>query len=458
MNSYVTNGAAYAGMIVGCKEDNGVYILNSGKTAFIKVGGSAGAAGKDGTTPHIGENGNWFIGEVDTGVQAQGPDGELSGIKLNGTLVEDDDGVVDIVLVADNIPELPASKITSETFDVARIPSLSAEIITSDVFDPARIPNISANKITSDELNVNRVPELPQSKITGLEAALTDVAYMSDIPTVPTISTDIETDSSSDVKTASPKAVKTYVDDRISSVYKFGGTLTSSQIVSGLLIGDNEGKVYNISEDFTTTTDFVEGADVEHSEGTNIVVVDTGGETYKFDVLSGQGGGVQNLGTYATEALFFAGLFDSDVADGIYTAIITNNEYVANAKTRVLAVLQTDATEAYRSSHVTYTGNIGAFTKNVLYNISTSTTTRDLPITYNLLNANYSEEDVLDYISTISLQNLTDPPVITTNIDHEACHVVYKKSGTTLYAMFYFADRIKKVKYNLSTSAITTSV
>ena len=167
---------------------------------------------------------------------------------------------------------------------------------------------------------------------------------------------------------------------------------------------------------------------------------------------------VENLGTYATEALFFAGLFDSDVEDGIYTAIITNNEYVANAKTRVLAVLQTDATEAYRSSHVTYTGNIGAFTKNVLYNISTSTTTRDLPITYNLLNANYSEEDVLDYINTISLQNLTDPPVITTNIDHEACQVMYKKSGTTLYAMFYFADRIKKVEYNLSTSTITTSV
>ena len=29
-------------------------------------------AGKDGTTPHIGENGNWFIGDVDTGVRAGG--------------------------------------------------------------------------------------------------------------------------------------------------------------------------------------------------------------------------------------------------------------------------------------------------------------------------------------------------------------------------------------------------
>lgn len=30
-------------------------------------------AGEDGETPYIGANGNWWIGETDTGVQAQGP-------------------------------------------------------------------------------------------------------------------------------------------------------------------------------------------------------------------------------------------------------------------------------------------------------------------------------------------------------------------------------------------------
>ena len=34
-----------------------------------------GLPGKDGTTPHIGENGNWFIGETDTGIKAHGFDG-----------------------------------------------------------------------------------------------------------------------------------------------------------------------------------------------------------------------------------------------------------------------------------------------------------------------------------------------------------------------------------------------
>lgn len=33
------------------------------------------AQGQDGTTPHVGENGNWLLGETDTGVKAQGADG-----------------------------------------------------------------------------------------------------------------------------------------------------------------------------------------------------------------------------------------------------------------------------------------------------------------------------------------------------------------------------------------------
>lgn len=37
--------------------------------------GPAGAPGTDGVTPHIGENGNWFIGDTDTGTAATGPKG-----------------------------------------------------------------------------------------------------------------------------------------------------------------------------------------------------------------------------------------------------------------------------------------------------------------------------------------------------------------------------------------------
>ncbi len=38
--------------------------------------GQNGTDGEDGITPHIGANGNWWLGEADTGIAAQGPQGE----------------------------------------------------------------------------------------------------------------------------------------------------------------------------------------------------------------------------------------------------------------------------------------------------------------------------------------------------------------------------------------------
>lgn len=38
--------------------------------------GDTGEAGADGLTPFIGENGNWWIGDTDTGVKARGEDGK----------------------------------------------------------------------------------------------------------------------------------------------------------------------------------------------------------------------------------------------------------------------------------------------------------------------------------------------------------------------------------------------
>lgn len=38
--------------------------------------GEDGAPGADGITPHIGVNGNWYLGETDTGVKADGAKGD----------------------------------------------------------------------------------------------------------------------------------------------------------------------------------------------------------------------------------------------------------------------------------------------------------------------------------------------------------------------------------------------
>ena len=46
--------------------------------------GSSGIDGNDGHTPHIGENGYWFIGDQDTGIKANGTDGITPHIGENG--------------------------------------------------------------------------------------------------------------------------------------------------------------------------------------------------------------------------------------------------------------------------------------------------------------------------------------------------------------------------------------
>ena len=62
-------------------------------------------------------------------------------------------------IVAGDVPSLPASRITSGTFNQARIPGLPATRITSGTFSTARIPNLAASKITSGEFNIDRLPD-----------------------------------------------------------------------------------------------------------------------------------------------------------------------------------------------------------------------------------------------------------------------------------------------------------
>lgn len=67
-----TSAATHAPCII-----NGIwYVWNESQRQYVST--DVPATGADGVTPHIGDNGNWFVGAVDTGVAAQGPRG-LSG-------------------------------------------------------------------------------------------------------------------------------------------------------------------------------------------------------------------------------------------------------------------------------------------------------------------------------------------------------------------------------------------
>lgn len=79
--------------------------------------------------------------------------------------------------------------------------------------------------------------------------------------------------------------VNTAIDSKISSTYKAKGSVAFASLPS--LTSANEGNVYNVTDAFTTTSDFVEGAGKSYPAGTNVVIINTTGTTYKYDVLSG---------------------------------------------------------------------------------------------------------------------------------------------------------------------------
>lgn len=80
-------------------------------TSLRGPSGEKGENGQDGTTPHIGSNGNWYLGERDTGVQAQGPkgnpgahgkdgapgkDGLTTAVNIGGTTTQHVNGLITI--------------------------------------------------------------------------------------------------------------------------------------------------------------------------------------------------------------------------------------------------------------------------------------------------------------------------------------------------------------------------
>lgn len=77
---------------------------------------------------------------------------------------------------------------------------------------------------------------------------------------------------------------KTEIDGKISSVYKPGGSVAFASLPTA--DETHLGMVYNVTDKFTTTDSFVEGAGGKHPAGTNVAIVKSG-EDYKYDVLAG---------------------------------------------------------------------------------------------------------------------------------------------------------------------------
>lgn len=86
-------------------------------------------------------------------------------------------------------------------------------------------------------------------------------------------------------KTETEGKIDEKINVAISTTYRAAGAIAFESLPE--LGASEEGKVYNITNEFTTTANFVEGAGKKYPVGTNVVCIDVGADEYKWDVLAG---------------------------------------------------------------------------------------------------------------------------------------------------------------------------
>lgn len=97
---------------------------------------------------------------------------------------------------------------------------------------------------------------------------------------IPTKVSDLTNDS----KFQTEDQVAASINAKVASTYKAGGSAAFAALPE--LSEANLGLVINVTDKFTTTDSFVEGAGKKHPAGTNVAIVKSG-EDYKYDVLAG---------------------------------------------------------------------------------------------------------------------------------------------------------------------------
>ena len=84
---------------------------------------------------------------------------------------------------------------------------------------------------------------------------------------------------------ATTSSVNSLISAAVAGVYKAKGSVAFASLpaLGSATIGD----VYNVTDQFSTTADFVEGTGKTYSAGTNVVCVDAGSGSKKWDILAG---------------------------------------------------------------------------------------------------------------------------------------------------------------------------
>ena len=153
--------------------------------------------------------------------------------------------------------------------------------------------------------------------------------------------------------------VTSAINSKIASVYKPGGSVAFASLPE--LTASVLGKVYNVTDAFTTTADFMEGSGKKYPAGTNVVVVDAGSGSYKFDVLAG----FVDLSGYATTSAMTSAVSTAK-SEAVSSANSSTDTKLASypKKTEMTSAISTAKTEAINSANSSTDGKLANYVKS----------------------------------------------------------------------------------------------
>ena len=94
-------------------------------------------------------------------------------------------------------------------------------------------------------------------------------------------------------------AVYAAISSAISAVYEPHGDITCAQLTSDLLIAENVGNLYTVSDSGTTSNLFIQGAGKTINAGDSVAIIVAGPDVYKFNLMPG----IVDLSSLQTKAL-----------------------------------------------------------------------------------------------------------------------------------------------------------
>lgn len=288
MEDYVSE---HGGVIQKVKR-NGVELAidSTDKSVDILVPDSVATTSADGLMSSTDKT---KLDGVETGAEAN----VIESVKVNGTaLTPDANKAVDVnVAITSAVFENTSASFTNKHTDNfvisgggSTLEDTTVDFTGADGFDPTihSVPTVghmqayvAANGGKIDVIKVNGTAQT----ITNKEVDLTVPTDLSDL-----------TNTGAD-----PYAQMSDVESALVGALKPKGSIAFASLPA--LTAANLNNMYNVSDSFTTTADFIEGAGINYPAGTNVAIINTGSDAspiYKYDTYVGQ----TDLSAYWTSA------------------------------------------------------------------------------------------------------------------------------------------------------------